>query len=112
MTALGGRVAEELVYGEGQVTTGAAGDLEMVATIARKMVASFGFNSELGAADWAASKASAPDIDREVRALVVRLYERTRSLLEGQRATIRRVADALYERETLDQTELEALVHN
>merc|ERR1711966_318223 len=51
VVALGGRVAEELVYGEDEVTTGASGDLQQVRNIARRMVAQWGFaNAEMGAA--------------------------------------------------------------
>lgn len=110
MTAFGGRVAEELLYGRGQVTTGASGDLEVVGTIARSMVAAYGFNSALGVVSWCEAKASEADVDKEVRILVLDLYGRTRHLLDEKRDVIRRVADALYEKETLSQDELEALL--
>lgn len=57
--ALGGRVAEELVYGENEITTGASGDLQSVADLARRMVTQWGFASDkLGATAWESSQGS------------------------------------------------------
>lgn len=110
VVALGGRVAEELVYGRDKVTTGASGDLEVVARIARHMVASLGFNSHLGAANWTASRASEGAVDLEVRALVLAMHARAQRLLAGKKDAILRVADALLERETLDRAALVELM--
>ena len=110
MVALGGRVAEEIVYGRDKVTTGASSDLEVVARIARHMVASLGFNKHLGAANWTASRASEGAVDLEVRALVLSTHVRAQRMLASKKDVILRVADALIERETLEQGALVALM--
>merc|ERR1711904_329550 len=83
--ALGGRVAEELVYGAEEVTTGASNDLQQVRNIARRMVAQWGFSkNKLGATAWemdspwygpqAASSMMESRIDEEVKELVAEAY--------------------------------------
>merc|ERR1711933_171261 len=59
--ALGGRVAEEIIYGEDEVTTGASNDLQQVRSIARRMVAQWGFSKDrLGATSWEATDGNSP----------------------------------------------------
>merc|ERR1712182_188949 len=87
--ALGGRMAEELVFGEDEVTTGASNDLQQVRSIARSMVAQWGYSKDkLGATSWespegnggfgpkAASAEMEQRIDKEVTELCAEAYDR------------------------------------
>merc|ERR1719382_2360816 len=120
--ALGGRVAEELVFGEEEVTTGASSDLQQVRNIARRMVAQWGFATDsLGAVAWetpegngmmgprAASPATEAAIDVEVQALVSRAYKKTVRLLTEHRALMDEMVERLLEEETLDYAQLEEM---
>ena len=100
--ALGGRVAEEIIYGEDEVTTGASNDLQQVRSIARRMVAQWGFAMEaMGDAPvaWetgdtqafgikAASVDTEAILDREVQKLVQGAYDRTMTTLTENRAKV------------------------
>jgi cell division protease FtsH len=107
---LGGRVAEELVFGAEHVTGGAESDLVHVNRIARRMVYRLGMSStgsllihddEAGALSGDAQAR----MDAEVQALLARLYERTREILLQHRHALDALANALLERETLDGAE-------
>ncbi|MFS8885718.1 ATP-dependent zinc metalloprotease FtsH [Synechococcus sp. H70.2] len=125
--ALGGRAAEEVVYGEAEVTTGAASDLQQVARIARNMVTRFGMSDRLGnvalgrqyaniflgreiAAERDFSEETAALIDEEVRRLVNEAYQRAIYLIRENRALLDRIARRLVEAETIDGEELQALI--
>merc|ERR1719247_944777 len=121
--ALGGRVAEELCFGIEEVTTGASNDLQQVRSIARRMVAQWGFSkNKLGATSWeapdgnggfgpqGASKATEKAIDDEVRELVDRAYAECKKTLSENRELLDEVTDALIEKETIDFRELYAMV--
>merc|ERR1719265_210080 len=119
--ALGGRVAEEIVYGEEEVTTGASGDLQQVRNIARRMVAQWGFaNDAMGSAPvaWetpegnglmqprAASPATERDIDAQVQRIVQEAYDACYKLLTENRALVDALTDRLVEDETVDYEDL------
>lgn len=119
--ALGGRVAEEIIYGEDEVTTGASGDLQQVRNIARRMVAQWGFaNAEMGAAPLAwetaegnglmqpklASAKVEQEIDAQVKAIVTRAYETCYKTLYDNKALLDTMTDRLIEEETIDYDEL------
>ncbi|MCI0430996.1 MAG: ATP-dependent zinc metalloprotease FtsH [Rhodospirillales bacterium] len=123
--AMGGRAAEELVFGPDRVTTGAAADIEMATHIARNMVCKWGMSARLGlvayAEDGAPStgydKASMTDstgamINDEVRAILDRAHVRARSVLIQQAPALKALAQALLERETLDAEEIRAVVRS
>ena len=116
--ALGGRAAEEIVYGN--VTTGAESDLEQVTRIARSMVGRWGMSDKVGlvsvlpgpgeepnpfAPDGGASPATRELVDAEVRRIVDECYERSESLLRENREKLDALADALLEKETLDEAD-------
>jgi len=103
LVALGGRIAEELVFGTMNVTTGSAGDLQEVYQIAYQMVADFGFNEKLGKVSWAAAPSNDPDseIGAEIRFIVKRLYDNGKQLLNGQIFYLHRIAEELVQKETL-----------
>jgi len=119
--ALGGRVAEEIVYGEDEVTTGASNDLQQVRNIARRMVAQWGFaNTEMGGAPLAwevpegngmmqpkiASSKTEQEIDAQVSVIVQRAYENCYKTLSENKALMDEMTNRLIEEETIDYDEL------
>ncbi|MFM9099794.1 MAG: ATP-dependent zinc metalloprotease FtsH3, partial [Cyanobium sp.] len=125
--ALGGRVAEEIVYGEDEVTTGASNDLQQVARVARQMVTRFGMSEKLGpvalgrsqggmflgrdiAAERDFSEETAATIDEEVSQLVEEAYRRATAVLTNNRSVLDELAEMLVERETVDAEELQELL--
>jgi cell division protease FtsH len=127
--ALGGRIAEEIVFGEEEVTTGAASDLQQVARVARQMVTRFGMSDRLGPvalgrqqgnmfmgrdimAERDFSEETASTIDDEVRLLVEQAYRRAKDVLVGNRHVLDTLADMLVEKETVDADELQSLLAN
>ena len=127
--ALGGRVAEEIVYGEDEVTTGASNDLQQVASTARQMITRFGMSDTLGpvalgraqggmflgrdiAAERDFSEDTAATIDKEVSELVDCAYKRATKVLVDNRAVLDELADMLVEQETVDAEELQELLIN
>jgi cell division protease FtsH len=125
--ALGGRVAEELVYGEDEVTTGASNDLQQVARVARQMVTRFGMSDRLGpvalgraqggmflgrdiAAERDFSEDTAAAIDEEVGQLVAAAYRRATEVLSANRPVLDELAEILVEKETVDAEELQELL--
>merc|ERR1711924_427384 len=119
--ALGGCVAEELVYGEEEVTTGASNDLQQVRNIARRMVAQWGFaNDAMGEAPVAwespegnglqngkfASAGTEEEIDAQVQILVSEAYDKCKELLTTHRALMDELTNRLIEDETIDYDEL------
>jgi cell division protease FtsH len=125
--ALGGRIAEEIIFGEEEVTTGASNDLQQVARVARQMVTRFGMSDRLGpvalgraqgnmflgrdiAAERDFSEETAAAIDDEVRNLVDQAYRRAKSVLTENRLVLENLAEMLVERETVDSEELQELL--
>ncbi len=125
--ALGGRVAEEIIFGEEEVTTGASNDLQQVARVARQMITRFGMSERLGpvalgrqqgnmflgrdiASERDFSEETASAIDEEVRKLVDQAYERCKDVLVGNRAVLDKLADMLIDKETVDSEELQELL--
>ncbi|MEO0852458.1 MAG: AAA family ATPase, partial [Cyanobacteria bacterium J06648_11] len=125
--ALGGRVAEELIFGEAEVTTGASSDLQQVTRIARNMVTRFGMSPRLGnvalgrpsgnpflgrdlSSERDFSEETAAIIDDEVKTLVDRAYSKTRLILESNRGLLDRLAEQLMETETVDGDEFQKMV--
>ena len=125
--ALGGRVAEEIVYGEDEVTTGASNDLQQVARVARQMVTRFGMSEKLGpvalgrsqggmflgrdiAAERDFSEETAATIDEEVSQLVEEAYHRATAVLTDNRSVLDELAEMLVEKETVDAEELQELL--
>ena len=118
MGALGGRAAEDIVFGHAEVTTGAGGDIQQVASMARQMVTRFGM-SELGPLSLEAgnqevflgrdlmtrsdvSDSITNQIDEQVRSIVESCYKETVDLIADQRDCMDRLVDLLIEKETLD----------
>lgn len=112
---MGGRVAEELVFGEGDVTTGASSDLEQATRLARAMVTRFGM-SALGAVaiPYDDSAAISPEtraaVEAEVRSLLSAAYERAKRLLTAHEADLHALASELLDKETLTGAQIRELV--
>ncbi len=126
--ALGGRVAEEIVYGEEEVTTGASNDLQQVANVARQMITKFGMSDKIGPValgqsqggmflgrDMSAtrdfSEDTAATIDVEVSELVETAYKRATKVLSENRAVLDEMAMMLIEKETIDTEDIQDLLN-
>ena len=127
--ALGGRIAEEIIFGEEEVTTGASNDLQQVTRVARQMVTRFGMSDRLGpvalgrqsgnmflgreiASDRDFSDTTAATIDEEVRNLVDEAYRRAKNVLINNKHILDKLAGMLIEKETVDAEELQELLAN
>jgi len=122
---LGGRAAEEVIYGE--VSTGAQDDLRKATDIAKSMIKAYGMSEKLGQVSLERDRQSiflqtgpsqtpgdyseqtSREIDCEVRLLIDEQYERARNLIKDQEATLRHAAQVLLEKETITGEELKAL---
>ncbi len=123
--AMGGRVAEELIFGPENVTSGAASDIQQVTRIARAMVTQFGYAEELGYIDYANEQQSHLGpysggkehsgqtqklIDDKVKELVDEGYERAKAILTEKRDDLERLAQGLLEYETLTGNEITKVI--
>lgn len=123
----GGRIAEELIYGEDMVTTGASNDIERATDIAKKMVTQWGLSSKLGAQLYAeeegqvflgrsVSKSSsvsdetARTIDAEIKLLIDRNYKRAEQMLRDNMDILHAMKDALMKYETIDARQIDDLM--
>ncbi|MEH2117953.1 ATP-dependent zinc metalloprotease FtsH3 [Nostoc sp.] len=125
--ALGGRIAEELIFGEEEVTTGASNDLQQVARVARQMITRFGMSDRLGPvalgrqqgnmflgrdimSERDFSEETAAAIDEEVRKLVDIAYTRAKEVLVRNRHILDHIAQMLVDKETVDAEELQEIL--
>ena len=123
--AMGGRVAEELIFGHENVTSGAASDIQQVSKIARAMVTQFGFAEELGYVDLAneqqsylgayqgpssISEQTQREIDQKVKELVDEGYETAKRILTEKAEDLERLAQGLLEYETLTGSEITRVI--
>ncbi|MXY62782.1 MAG: ATP-dependent zinc metalloprotease FtsH [Synechococcus sp. SB0665_bin_28] len=125
-TLLGGRSAEEIVFGK--ITTGAANDLQRATDIAEQMVSTYGMSSVLGPLAYdrqtgnrflgqtnnprrAVSDATAQSIDREVRQLVDNAHNHALSILESNRESLELISQKILEKEVIEGEELQTLLN-
>ncbi|MBM3651354.1 MAG: ATP-dependent metallopeptidase FtsH/Yme1/Tma family protein [Alphaproteobacteria bacterium] len=125
--AMGGRVAEELIFGSAKTTSGAASDIQQATRIARAMVTQLGFSDKLGTVAYADpqqeqflgysigrtqtfSEQTQETIDAEVRRLVQQAYDKARQILIDKRSDLDTLANALLEFETLSGEEIKGLL--
>jgi len=125
--AMGGRVAEEIIFGNDKVTTGASGDIRMATDMARRMVTEWGMSEKLGMIHYGAnqeevflghsvtqsknmSEQTAGVIDSEIKRLVQEGYDRAKHVLTTNLAELHTVAQGLLEYEMLSGEEIKTLL--
>ncbi len=123
----GGRIAEELVFGPDAVTTGASNDIQRATEIARNMVTKWGLSEKMGPLTYSeeegevflghavtqhknVSDETAHAIDKEVRAIVDRNYERARKILMENMDKLHMMAEALMKYETIDSEQIDDIM--
>ncbi len=123
----GGRVAEELTFGEDKVTTGASNDIQRATQLARDMVTKYGLSEELGPMTYIdeedevflgrsvtqhkhVSEETARKIDVVVRGVIDRAYSRAKEILITNAATLENMAQALLQYETIDREQIAAIM--
>ncbi len=124
----GGRIAELMIYGGDRVTTGASNDIERATELARNMVTRWGFSDTLGPLVYGeenghpfmgypgsqgskVSGAVAEQIDKEIRVVIDRNYQRAETILQENIDILHKMADALMKWETIDKDQIDALLH-
>ncbi|MEM9275875.1 MAG: ATP-dependent zinc metalloprotease FtsH [Cyanobacteria bacterium P01_F01_bin.143] len=125
-STLGGRAAEEVIFGDTEVTTGASNDIEQLTSMARSMVTKFGM-SELGplalekedqqpfmrndsAPRSEYSEEIAARIDDQIRTIILECYETAKGIIRDNRYAIDRITDILIEKETIEGEDFRKLV--
>ena len=125
--ACGGRIAEEMIFGETKITTGASSDIKMVSDMSRRMVTEWGMSDKLGFLAYGAdqqevflghsvtqtknlSDATAKTIDEETRRIIDEAYIDASSILTKNKDQLETVAKGLLEYETLSGAEIESLI--
>jgi len=115
--AMGGRVAEELIFGAENVTSGAMSDIKHATDIARAMVTKYGFSDEVGivyhggsTGEESASGSTRAKIDEEVKKLTEKAYERASALMKKHKREHSLLAETLLEYETLTGDEVRNLI--
>ena len=125
--SLGGRAAEEIVYGKENVSTGASQDLKNVTDMARKMVTAWGMSEKLGNMAYGKNQENvfmgrdfghqrdyseqvAYEIDQEIKRIVDERYELAKRLLSENRDMLERISKELLEKETIDEKEFEQIM--
>ena len=126
-TLFGGRIAEELIFGSDAVTTGASNDIERATEIARNMVTKWGLSDKVGPLNFAEEKGevflgqssssrkevsneTALLIDQEIQIIINRTYKQARDILEREIDLLHRMSEALLVHETIDKSQVDALV--
>ncbi len=125
--AMGGRIAEEIIFGHDKVTSGASSDIDMVTKMAKNMVTKYGMSSELGTIAYGEneeevflgrsvtkqqnmSEETAKKVDSEVKKIVDKGYERARAVLTEKIDDLHKIAKALLVYETLSGDEIRDLI--
>ncbi len=121
----GGRLAEEIIFGADAVTTGASNDIERATEIARNMVTKWGLSERLGPLAYGEEEAAASPygprpsllsddtahaIDEEIRSIIERNYQRSKSILEDNLEKLHVMAEALIKYETIDRPQIDAIM--
>jgi cell division protease FtsH len=123
----GGRVAEELIFGEDKVTTGASNDIERVTKMARNMVTKWGLSDELGPVAYGeeedevflgrsvtqhknVSDETARKIDEVVRSILDKAYARTKRILADNLDKLHAMSQLLLQYETIDAPQIDAIM--
>jgi len=126
-TLFGGRIAEEQIFGEEAVTTGASNDIETATSIARSMVTQWGLSDRMGPLTYnedegeiflgksvgrqkTVSDETAHAIDSEIRIIIDRNFQRAVELLKGNEDKLHLMADALMKYETIDAAQIDDIM--
>ena len=126
-TLYGGRIAEALIYGEDQVSTGASNDIERATAIARSMVTRWGLSEKLGPLAYGeeegevflgrsvtqhknVSDETAHNIDTEIRGIIDRNYARAEKILKDNMDILHSMTAALIKYETIDEGQIDDLM--
>ncbi|XP_034039103.1 ATP-dependent zinc metalloprotease YME1L1-like isoform X2 [Thalassophryne amazonica] len=111
---MGGRVAEELIFGSEFITTGASSDFDSATKIAKMMVTRFGMCENLGVMTYTDMTEQSPEtqaaVENEIRALLKESYKRARVLLKSHAKEHKNLAEALLMYETLDAKEIQLVL--
>ncbi len=124
---LGGRVAEEIVYGIDNVSTGASSDIEKATSVAKKMVSQWGMSEKMGTLSYGKSQEHvfmgrdfgttrdfseefAADIDREIKGIIDKQYAEAKQVLSENRDLLDAIARELLEKETLENEEVTEII--
>ncbi|XP_034717901.1 ATP-dependent zinc metalloprotease YME1L1 isoform X2 [Etheostoma cragini] len=112
--SMGGRVAEELIFGDDNITTGASSDFDGATKIAKMMVTRFGMSDKLGVMTYGDVTKQSPEtqaaIEQEVRALLKGSYDRAKNILKTYNKEHKKLADALLTYETLNAKEIKMVL--
>ncbi|XP_072937376.1 ATP-dependent zinc metalloprotease YME1L isoform X2 [Epargyreus clarus] len=116
-TMMGGRAAEELVYGPDKITSGASSDLQQATAIAGHMVREWGMSDKVGlralpprAPHEPLGPATSELVDGEIKKLLAESYERAKTILRAHSREHRALSDALLKYETLDAEDIKAIM--
>jgi len=114
--ALGGRIAEEIIFGEDEITTGASNDLERVSSTAKRMVTEFGMSERIGQVALSGQQQMSSEtkglVDAEVSRLVQGAYTRAKQLLLDNRESLDKLATMLVEKETVTAEEFAQILND
>ncbi len=127
VSALGGRAAEELIYGKDNITTGASQDIQTATQIARKMVTQWGMSEKMGNMTYGKSEENvflgrdfghtrdfseeiAADLDKEVKAIIDERYALAKKLLTENKDMLEALSRELLDKETLDEKEFDEVM--
>ncbi len=125
--ALGGRAAEEIIFGKDSITTGASNDLQKSTETARKMVTQWGMSEKLGTITYGKSEDNvfmgrdfghlkdyseeiAAQVDEEVKRIITEQYEKAKKLLTENRDIMEAIVKVLLEKETLEEAEVDEII--
>uniref|UniRef100_A0A6I8MYH9 ATP-dependent zinc metalloprotease YME1L1 n=1 Tax=Ornithorhynchus anatinus TaxID=9258 RepID=A0A6I8MYH9_ORNAN len=112
--SMGGRVAEELIFGSDHITTGASSDFDNATKIAKRMVTQFGMSEKLGVMTYTDTGKLSPEtqsaIEQEIRILLRDSYERAKNILKTHAKEHKNLAEALLTYETLDAKEIQIVL--
>uniref|UniRef100_A0A3P9J119 ATP-dependent zinc metalloprotease YME1L1 n=1 Tax=Oryzias latipes TaxID=8090 RepID=A0A3P9J119_ORYLA len=112
--SMGGRVAEEMIFGHENITTGASSDFDSATKIAKMMVTRFGMCEKLGVMTYTDMTEQSPEtqaaVEQEVRILLKESYDRAKTLLKTHTKEHKNLADALLMYETLDAKEIQLVL--
>ncbi|QUH26962.1 ATP-dependent metallopeptidase FtsH/Yme1/Tma family protein [Serpentinicella alkaliphila] len=114
--SLGGRVVEELVFGEDNITTGASNDIQKATEILTAMIKQFGMNEKAGMLNYDILQGHHSGVDGELRKLIMdemkKLYDETKTLLEANINLVKEIAEELLIKETLNEEHINEIFDN